>query len=141
MDKQGCQHSKPGQGDCAHFFALPFPEDETTCDEYGKPHDWCWWCWLVELKERAERKCQQVEEYLKEADLRAEKLITELFHFVLECDADEQPKWLGLDMKWTREAGQALRFARRIDAESFAKIAMQHCHPPAHIYPMVIFWG
>ena len=137
--QHGCEYSKAMQGDCSHHYGLPFPEDETTTDEYGKPHSWCWWCWLTELRIRAETKCKQVEQYLKERDEYVEKLALESFDFVIETDCeDDGPKWLGLDLKWTHDTEQALRFARKIDAISFCSIAKLHCHPPINMYPIDI---
>jgi len=57
----GCLLAGPGRGDCDHFVGLPEVEDETTCDEYGRPNGWCEVCWRgVQIERHKESLIKQV---------------------------------------------------------------------------------
>ncbi len=68
LEIRGCllavRGTGPGRGDCDHFVGLPAVEDETTTDEYGRPHGWCQICWQGEQIRRLQSERRELRKRL-----------------------------------------------------------------------------
>lgn len=66
-----CTLSGPMRGDCEHFIGIPEALDETTTDEYGRPHGWCFYCWMNHKQRLLERELESLRSEANRAGFNA----------------------------------------------------------------------